>query len=159
MSIKAILTAACLLVGSSSLVVADPQVQFGVGVAPAAPYAYPNSPPVYPYNAPPYRYSPAPYSYQYATPAPGYGAPSAFINGRQWISLAGAVGRVSLFTYGQTFIRSIDVYYLDGRVRRLRLHRVLDPANPRLDILIGRRPIRGISIRGGGAGLSASVSY
>lgn len=144
MSIKAILTAAALLAGSSSLVVAQP--------------VYPYSPPpVYRYTPPPYRYSPAPY--RFATPAPGFGAQSPFINGRQWISLGGAVGRVSLFTYGQTFIRSIDVYYLDGRVRRLRLHRVLNPANPRLDILIGRRPIRGISIRGGGAGLSASVSY
>lgn len=146
MSIKAILTAAALLAGSSSLVVAQPV------------YPY-SSPPVYRYSPPSvYRYSPPPYSYQYTSPAPGFGAANPFINGRQWISLGGAVGRISLYTYGQTFIRSIDVYYLDGRVRRLRLRRVLSPANPRLDILIGRQPIRGLLIRGGGAGLAAGPS-
>lgn len=167
MSIKAILTVASLLVGSSSLVLADPQpsVTFGVGVGPRypAPYTYPYSAPyAYPYSNPPvYQYSPAPYQYQYQylNPPAGYGAPSGFINGREWINLDGAVGRISLYTYGQTFVRSVDIYYLDGSVRRLRIYRGLGPGNPSFDILIGRRPIRGISIRGGGAGLSASVSY
>ena len=136
MSIKGILTAAALLVGSSSFVVAQP---------------------VYPYSPPPvYRYSPPPS--RFATPGPGFGAPRPFINGRQWISIPGAIGRISLYTYGQTFIRSVDVYYLDGRVRRVWLRRVLGPGNPRLDILIGRRPIRGISIRGRGASISAGQS-
>lgn len=174
MSIKAILTVASLLVGSSSLVLADPQpsVTFGVGVGPrdpapytypySAPYPAPSAPYAYPYRNPPaYQYSPAPYpyQYQYLNPPPGYGAPSGFINGREWIGLDGATGRISLFTYGQTYVRAVDIYYLDGSVRRLRIHRALGPGNPRFDILIGRRPIRGISIRGGGAGLSASVSY